>query len=646
MTSDHSSHQPSADLIETILEALQYSIATTLLQTDDLLFALASGTEEGQEVNLHLDTLRFLRNLRSPLPLETTTVLRALWANPTPDREQGASAGAPYALSAITGHIEALHHPLIDTIQRRLSSASAEARAGLPSDALEPRVIVQAITTALASYGASENINMLVIRLLDQLLSPALGEFYMEADQALAAHGLSTERSTSLHIDHEASGVMDKAALLDHLDQLQAASLSDTGSGQDLWIRGLPRLPDGATLPFSLKRPMELMGLMVYDALTNEGISPSFKTTLTHLHVPLIKAGLLDENVITRPQHPARQLWQELTELALLPDADTAPWRQTFDQLVTQLVKDFKRDLALFTTALDALAHLRDVSVINDVPSPIQDAPSPTKVSFEEASSIALDSIRNALASQRIPGSLRAFLMQAWGPLLMHLAQSEGLDSDAFAQARQLMVRLIQQTAIPLQPGQGNPVETLQSMKELLVSNHRMPQSMDCLLPALHEELEAAHKALTMPSSAEVKPTGSPTPMPEKSRVAPPSSATEPVLPIEPAPTGPKYHIPAIHIDNYLRLAVQAGDWYLVHAGPGLTARRLKVFHVDPLRGVVVFADRLDTPVLERIFTNFIDDVLDGVSRPVFEEERHIHALKRLRLQLDQGQKPHGSETS
>lgn len=643
MTSDHSSHQPSADLIETILEALQYAIATTLLQTDDLLFALASGTEEGQEINLHLDTLRFLRTLRSPLPLETSTVLRALWANTTPDREHGASAGTQYALSAITGHIEALHHPLIDTIQRRLSSASAEARAGLPTDALEPRVIVQAIATALASYGASEHINMLVIRLLDQLLAPALGEFYLEAGQALAAHGLSTERSTSLHIDHEASGVMDKAALLDHLDQLQVASLSDSGSGHDLWIRGLPRLPDGATLPFNLKRPMELMGLMVYDALTNEGIPSSFKTALTYLHVPLIKAGLLDERVITQPQHPARQLWQGLTELALLPDAETAPWQQAFDRLIEQLIEDFKRDLAVFTTALDALDHLRDVSVLSDAPPPVQDEPSPTKISFEEASGIALDSIRNALASQRVPGSLRAFLMQAWGPLLMHLAQSGGLDSDAFAQARQLMARLIQQTAVPLQPGQGNPVETLQLMKELLVSNHRMPQSMDCLLPALQEELEAAHKASLRPASAEPMP---PPPTPAKPHVAPPSSAAEPLPPIEPIPVGPKYHIPAIHIDNYLRLAVQAGDWYLVYAGPGLTARRLKVFHVDPLRGVVMFADRLDIPVMERIFTNFIDDVLDGLSRPVFEEERHIHALKRLRLQLDQGQKNQGGETS
>ncbi|GEM_PF-1728777 len=628
MTTDPASRQPPADLIERILESLHYCLASTLLQTDDLLFALASSTEEGQEVNLHLDTLRFLRTLRSPLPLETSTVLRTLWTEETTHARQPPVAETAYVQSAITRHIEALHHPLIDVIRRRLSSARPEARAHLPVHAFDPAVIVQAIASALAGYGATENISTLVIRLLDQLLAPALGEFYAEIDQMLAAHGLAPERSSTLQIDHEASGVMDKAGLLEHLDHLQSRARQGADAEQALWVRGLPRLPDGAALPPKLKRPMELMGLLVYDTLTDEGITPGFKPILAKLHIPLLKAALLDDKVITQSRHPVRQAWQRLSECAKQPDAATQASTHDCQRLVDQLTDAFKRDLVVFDTLRDELTRLRN----NAGPGVVMavEQPAPAKISFEEASSLALATLRHALTGKRVPSSVRAFLMQAWSPLLMHLAQTEGTSAGLFEQASALMGKLIGQTAMPLQAGSGNPLETLESMLGLMTSRQGLPQGMDGLLPILRQELEATRRTSLIPSPL-------PSPAPPALTTLSTAPGTPSVTPGKPEPMpSPQHHVPRNLIDNYLRLAMHAGDWFLVHSGTDQPARRLKVFHVDPLRGVLVFSDRLDSPVMERPFTAFVDDLLNKLSRPVFEEERHTQALKQLRAQLEQ----------
>lgn len=605
--------RPSGELVETILETLRYVFASILLQTDDLLFALAGSVEPGDELNVHLDALRFLRTLRSPWPLEASLALRAIWAD-----EQGRAprnAGNDhlrYGLDAFSRHIEALHHPLIYSIERRLQSVSPEERSFLTVDALKPTTLVQALEQGLAGYGATPEINLLLIRLLDQLLAPALGDFYAEVEQTLASHGICPSHSTPLDIDHEASGIMDKTALLAHLDRLQAAAARNPATGQEGWSRDPLDLPKDATLPPPLKRRMELVGLLMYDNLTETDIPPTFKASLSRLRIPMLKAGLLDESLITRPDHPARRLWQGLIELARAPATAPAPWQARVHGLIEHLTHHFGHDLSIFDQAIQELAGIRQAAP--PLPrtastaltaSTASTAPSPAapRISFEEARGSALNSIRGALADRKTPNILRAFLMQVWGPLLIQLLQDEGHGSGSHGQARELMEQLIQRSSAASRA--EPPVDTLNAMLAFMQARQLKPQMADYLIVQLKA-------ALTHPAP----PPASPSPM-------------QRAMPASPRPS-----IPAQAIEDFLRIAVMPGDWYLVHAGEGETARRLKVLQTDSTRSVVVFADRLDAPILQRPIQAFIEDILDQRSHPIFEEERHGHAMKQLRRQL------------
>ncbi|MEW6764507.1 MAG: DUF1631 family protein [Pseudomonadota bacterium] len=606
-------------LIAPILESLEYCFASILLQTDDLLFALAGGTQQGDHINLHLDTLRFLRTLRSPWPHRLSEALLRSWEQPgrpgADDRCELEAAGRQ-GLETFSRHVEALHLPQIESVRQRLCRAAQEGRNDVPPpDGLDPAQLAHALACSLAAYEGPQSINALVIRLLDQLLAPALGDFYQEVDDLLASHRLLPLRDESLIHDPEATGELDRTALIAHLDRLQADMRDKPGICQTLWSQGLPPLPDGCTVPTELKRPMELMGALVYDTLTRDEVKPKARDTLACLYIPLLKAALLDSMVISNAHHPARRLWQELGKR--LAEADASE-EARITGLVHEFVRRFEHDLGAFQATLGKLRTPQPppgASRPSVIPAASQPSPSPVASSgsqpptgFAEAREATTESIRQALAGRRLPDGARTFLLRTWGPLLLNLAQAEGIHAASFHQACRLMHTLARQTALPISAKTGIQ-ETLNTMHAMLEARQLHPLEGAHAIARVREEIQALAEA-------------------------PIHAASSPTTPL-PLTNDSAAHIPADALDTFLRTTLQPGDWFLVHLGPEQGPRRLKVFHVDVRQGMVVLADRLDRPVLDRPLHGFIDDMLADRSRPVFDDERHIFALNLLRQQIE-----------
>ncbi len=604
-------------LIAPILESLEYCFATILLRTDDLLFALAGSTGDGAHVNLHLDTLRFLRNLSSPWPHRLSEALCERWSKEPsrlPEDRCGLDAASWQGIETFASHAEALHLALIDSVQQRLLSAEREGMQHIPPPhGLAPAQLACALGRSLASYGAPPVINALIVRMLDQLLVPALGDFYQEVDDLLTSHGLESQRSESVITDPYATGVLDCPALLDHLDRVQAQALAQPDSLETLWSQGLPKPPEGCTLPPDLKRPMELMGALVYDTLSRASLPAADRSILAHLYIPLLKAALSDGQVITDLQHPARQLWQELrAQLAAANDFE----RERIAAIVQNLARrpgsephDFQSGLEALRTPPPAAPEPPTTPAGRQADSQVVQArsePAPD-TSFAAARAAATESIRQALAGRRLPDAARSFLLRTWGPFLINLAQAEGVHSAEFDQACTLMHTLARQAVLPLG---GTPAihETLASMQAFLATRPRPPlegaRAIDALRDAIH-------------SLARVQPLAS-------------APSTTPAC-VEAAAAPP---IPAEALETFLRHTLQPGDWFLVHLGEEQAARRLKIYHVDAQQGIVVLADRMDRPVLDRPLRDLVEDMLALRTRPVFDDERHTYALQQLRQEI------------
>ncbi|MFZ5579311.1 MAG: hypothetical protein ACOZAQ_02445 [Pseudomonadota bacterium] len=608
-------------LIAPILESLEYCFATILLQTDDLLFALAGGTQDGERVNLHLDTLRFLRTLRTPWPHRLSNILLLDWMREDEpmQNDMGLNEASWHGLETFARHVEALHLPLIESIRQRLRSPQARARPDLPpAHGLDPKMLTHALGRSLAEYNAPPTINTLVIRLLDQLLAPALGDFYQEVDDLLAGNELHSQNDEALIASPDATGRLDLPALLLQLERIQNEAMARPEGCPGLWSQGLPRLPDGCTIPPELKRPMELMGALIYGALSRETLRPQDRDALACLYLPLLKAALIDPAVISDLRHPVRRLWQELGDR--LPQAEAAEHEYLL-ALTEALAKHFKRDLGDFSLTLEALRAgtpsplaqpEEPPAAPESPPPPARGHEAPLVIPFAEAREAATESIRQALAGRRLPDGARAFLLRTWGPLLLNLAQGDGIHSAIFEQASKLMHNLARQTGLPVRD-LPTIFETLNAMQSLLEARQLHPLEGAQAIARLREELQTLSQCAAQTGIV-------PRTMPATRRKG--DTLTT---------------IPAETLDDFLRAAVQPGEWFLVYLGEEQPPRRLKIFHIDKRRGAVVLADRFERPILDRPLDAFIDDALANRTRPVFEEERHGYALDLLRQQLEKG---------
>lgn len=607
---------PIPSLRQAFLAAFHAALGTILRQAEELLFALAEQSREGSVVDLHLDTLRYLRSLRSDGAQAITQLLAKQWAGGKADVE--VHPLVIQALGRLAVHAEAVHFEVLATLERGLQAAGAEAAFSM--DDLRPQAFTSAIAAYLAEHPAAPPVQLLLVRLLDQLLVPAMDEVYQGIKQLLEPYSRADEgHAPGETVDHTATGVMDRDALLAHLDTIQSRVCNRIPDQvtELHQLRGVPELPHDVALAPELQRLMDLMGLMVYDAVTDPGLSASFKTMLLRMHLPLMKAALLDREVLHDAKHPVRQLWSRLVDLARVPNAEQAPWRPRVERVIGSLCSDFAHDLDIFATALEKLRtveHLpRDISPAVERAAS-QRAPA---VSFNEARTAATQAIHATLAAHgTVPQVLRTFLLQTWGPLMLLIAQQSGPQGEDWEHANGMLRELMRLAAAEEAERRAGVEPLLHRMQETL-RHHGLKQS------GFHKAFGELRQALLeRPSPETKKPDAAPPPAPESS----PPPAQPPAL--------PQPSLPQRVVDEFIRLAFQPGDWFLVHVAEGQVQRRLKAYHVDTTLGVLVFSDRLEQPVLERPIGQFIDDVLAGRSHPVFEDERYNHALRQLKQHI------------
>ena len=651
---------PNAQARSECLAAVQNTLNTVILRADELLFALAGQSGEG--VDLHLNTLRYLRSIRASFARAVTQHLFELCETGAAIEALEIDPQISQALGRLTSHAESSHLTIIDALQGTLDTPALALT--LPAGAILPGGLTAAIAAFMADHPAEVPILLLFVRLLDQLLVPALDETYHNIQSILRRHGIDRDNhKPEMDIDYTATGVLDREALLAHLDAVQEHVCNQALDPQPELhkLRGVPELPHEAVLVPELQRLMDLMGLMVYDGVTAPNLCSSLKALLLRMHLPLLKAVLLDDQVLHNANHPVRQLWSRLLELARAPNADQAPWRPRVERIVSSLCRDFRHDLGIFDKALEKLRTVEHLP--RDITPAMQRAPSRSSpgIGFYEARTAATQAIHAILADQGVvPSALRTFLLQTWGPLMLLIAQRTGPQGDEWEAAHAMMRALVAFAA----PHPAEPETALRPlldrMQALLTKNGLGQKDFH---PAFEELHQALQKSIARPQAAPAPdachpppltlPEPEPVPMPagfentpgikartilQAGAVTSPSPAarvaeTHAEPPAPPTAAQPPA-LPSRAVGEFIRLAFHPGEWYLVHTGGAQVPRRLKAYLVDNARGMLVFSDRLERPILERPIAQFVEDVLAGRSHPVFDDERYNQALKQLRQNI------------
>ena len=108
---------------------------------------------------------------------------------------------------------------------------------------------------------------------------------------------------------------------------------------------------------------IEIVGLLFEYVLNDEKLPDSVKTLLSYLHTPFLKVAIIDKEFFNHPQHPARQLLNNLVasgERWVDPHSKKSEVFIQIKAVVERILNEFDNDIRLFSElAFEFNRHLR-----------------------------------------------------------------------------------------------------------------------------------------------------------------------------------------------------------------------------------------------------------------------------------------------
>lgn len=412
----------------------------------------------------------------------------------------------------------------------------------------------------------------------------------------------------------------------------------------------------------------------------DDSLNETAKALIARLQLPIIRAGLMDEEVITHPLHPVRRVLTEFVALTTNVQDRETDYYLGLEKITNQILVGFRHDLGQFDQTLDGLRRLNESTREAYMRESLAVARKRHDQVLKKTREYVLRELRGHVLGHFIPESLRPLVDEAMAQLLQVRYIRFGGGSVQWREAIDLLDMLVSS----IQPGM--PGETSQERFKLsrqVVRNTREylkqvipdPRRVHALVKALQEEhariildIENAERrvlgdegCIESPASLEqlmaakagtsAQNTSSPGPAAESS---PPPRADQDELPAAQVASAraDSADTPAIPVVEHLPPAavaegmnedvvvvfladvIRKGEWFRLFMGRDRAPRRLKAHGYDAEKARVSFADRNLDKVLEMDAGSLALDLLEGRSAPLYSDYRYAQALERFREAL------------
>jgi hypothetical protein len=202
-----------------------------------------------------------------------------------------------------------------------------------------------------------------------------------------------------------------------------------------------------ALLPANNNAALDAIGMSFDVLLADPTICPAIKPSLDRLRLPLSKLALVDPQVLTDLQHPARQFIDSMLRAGLsLPASTTSahPVCQAIEAAAHNVQQNFQRDLGIFGEAKSQIDILNDTQRHSMARRCLPLIPvAEREAQREHSRSRAARAIR-ALCAENVPRSVQTFLELLWVRVLAAIHQHSGEKSEAWRRALSTANQLVE----------------------------------------------------------------------------------------------------------------------------------------------------------------------------------------------------------
>lgn len=192
---------------------------------------------------------------------------------------------------------------------------------------------------------------------------------------------------------------------------------------------------------------VDLVGMLFEQLQQDRRLPPTLQKLVTQLHVPVLRAALLDQNMLSNSEHPARRLIEEIGSAVVGWTADADPGQRLLNRVketIDWLRHSFDSDVSVFEQAL------RDFRSFNEAQR------RRAELAEQRATEAALGRERLLLARRSVAGALEdritgkpvarwlgQLLARPWANYLVLVWLRQGPESTAFNDALRLVDDLV-----------------------------------------------------------------------------------------------------------------------------------------------------------------------------------------------------------
>ena len=364
------------------------------------------------------------------------------------------------------------------------------------------------------------------------------------------------------------------------------------------------------------EKTIDFIEMLFEVILEDSSISEPVTNLLLRLQIPVIKIAMLDQQLFSSSEHPARQVLNLIARVGRGIDERSDEIYGRLEHIIDHLLEEFDVDIISFQLAVDQLNELiRGEQRITEE----NEKHTRKQVLQQHARQTVLNELQHLMASRTLPKAVYPLVLKHWSTLMFHRYIRHGKASEEWNQAVSLLKQLLNSLQVIGGKSQWSQLSAsrftlITNIKEALYDTHQDKVKIDQALDALANTYEN---------------------MLEHSAYGPDDSDTFDALPeveAEPMTASPLEQQQKQAREKIARLPgeVRPGTWFLVFDGPERPRRHLKLSVILMAEAKLIFVDRLGIKVLEKDAATFAEDLQSGRSTAITEHPLFDHALGQV----------------
>ena len=269
-------------------------------------------------------------------------------------------------------------------------------------------------------------------------------------------------------------------------DKATWRSLTATPSLEGRLEDALARTPDRslkARIDDQHRRQIGIIDRLFTNLQSKLDIHPQLRPVLAALQIPLARVAILEPEFFLQREHPARQLIDILSQLAIAANFPNQSLQKQLQSLIARIVDAYESDTAVFTEARDtagALLEQQQRAVSRNTQWLLRTLEGRHKLATARAA--VEGALADIVSAKTVPAIILELLDAGWRDLMVLTHVRHGTDSDNWTEALAVIGQLLDWLdRSPVPATQVGPVE-----RELEADNfiEMIEQLLDSTVPA------------------------------------------------------------------------------------------------------------------------------------------------------------------